>query len=166
MSAVSGVATRQSTTVVVRGAVVGAVAGMAMAMVAMTWSAAIGMGFWMPLRMIASLPLGRMPEDIGLAAAIPLGLVTHMMVSMMLGVALAALIEVVPAARGSLYGTLSLAMAYGAVIWLVNFYVLAPAAGRDWFTDADRPLQFVSHTFAFGAMAGLLLALTGGARRR
>ncbi|TAK76234.1 MAG: hypothetical protein EPO16_07555 [Dehalococcoidia bacterium] len=142
---------------VLHGAVGGAVAGMAMAMVEMLWSAAAGMGFWLPLRMIASVPLGTMPPEISLGTAIPVGMITHMMLSMMFGIAVVGLLRFVPALRSSALVTIVVASLFGLMLWLVNFYAVAPAIGRDWFTDADKVQQFVAHTFAFGTVLGLYL---------
>lgn len=142
---------------ILHGAVGGAVAGVAMAMVEMLWAAAAGMGFWFPLKMIASVPLGTMPPEIALSTAIPVGLITHMALSMMFGIAIVGVLRVVPALRASAFVTVVAASTCGLMLWLVNFYVIAPALGRDWFTGADKVQQFVAHTFGFGTVLGLYL---------
>ena len=134
---------------VLHGAVGGAVAGTAMAMVEMVWAAAAGM--------IASVPLGAAPPEIGLSTAIVAGLLTHMALSMMFGIMFVLLIWVLPPLRASAVVTVVTASAFGLALWLVNFYVIAPALGREWFTAADKVQQFVAHTFAFGMVLGLYL---------
>lgn len=140
-----------------QGAVGGVIAGAVMGMVEMVWAAAAGMGFWLPARMIASVPLGTMPPEIPLSTAIPVFLVTHMVLSMMFGLAFAALLALVPALRASAVATVVAASLFGLMLWLLNFYVIAPALDRPWFTDAEPIQQFVAHTFAFGAVLGLYL---------
>ena len=137
------------------GAVGGAIAGMTMAMMAMLWSAAAGTGFWMPLQMIASLPLGQMPTSIALGTAIPVGLISHMMLSMMFGIVFVALLAVLPALRASSAVVVITASVFGTMLWIVNFYGIAPALGRTWFTSADAVQQFVTHTIGFGTVLGL-----------
>jgi hypothetical protein len=43
--------------------------------------------------------------------------------------------------------------AYGLALWLLNFYVIAPVA-FPWFLEANPVVQFVAHTFFFGAVLG------------
>lgn len=142
---------------ILHGAIGGAIAGMVMAMIEMVWSAAAGMGFWMPLRMIASVPLGTMPPEISLGTGIAVGLGTHLVLSMMFGVVFVLLLWALPALRRSAMVTIVAASLFGLALWLVNFYVIAPVLGRDWFTDADKLQQFVAHTFGFGTVLGLYL---------
>jgi hypothetical protein len=46
---------------------------------------------------------------------------------------------------------------YGLILWLVNFYLIAPAARWDWFAGANLLVQFFSHMLFFGAVLGLCL---------
>lgn len=147
---------------ILHGALGGVVAGAAMAMVEMVWSAAAGTGFWMPLQMIASVPFGDMPPEIALSTAVPVGLGTHMVLSMMFGWAFVALLAVIRSSRGSATVTVVSATAFGFALWLVNFHAIAPAIGREWFTDAGVVQQLVAHTFGFGSVLGLYVARTLG----
>lgn len=151
------------TPAILHGALGGAVAGMAMAMAEMMWSAATGMGVWMSLQMIASVPLGKMPPDIALSTALPVGMATHMVLSMMFGWGFVALLAVVRPLRSSTAVIVVAATAFGFTLWIVNFYAIAPALGRDWFTDAGVLQQLVAHTFAFGSVLGIYVARTLGA---
>ena len=58
------------------------------------------------------------------------------------------------ASRGALIGAAAVG---GLLLWLVNFYVIAPVA-FPWFTMANQVVQFFAHTIFFGAAFGLLLA--------
>ena len=40
---------------------------------------------------------------------------------------------------------------YGVLLWIVNFFVLAPIFGWYWFPDRTNPaIQFLAHTFFYG----------------
>jgi hypothetical protein len=72
---------------IVEGALLGAVGGMAMAMWSMIALAATGAGFFAPVNLIAHSVWHDAPLDGTFSAgALLLGLVIHMMISMMLGV--------------------------------------------------------------------------------
>ena len=66
------------------------------------------------------------------------------------------------AVDGRLSTPTSLAIAgalFGIALWLVNFYVIAPVVGWQWFPEQTNPIvQFLAHTFFFGAPAGWMLA--------
>jgi hypothetical protein len=44
----------------------------------------------------------------------------------------------------------------GLPLWLVNFYIIAPAV-FPWFTNANPVVQFLAHTFFFGTALGIYL---------
>ncbi len=111
----------------------------------------------MPLKVIASIPIGDMPPKIATSTAIPVGLITHMVMSMIFGVIFALIVAYVPMLRVSPIVTVAAASVYGLLLWLINFYVLAPAISRPWFTTAPKGQQFVYHTFFFGTVYGLYL---------
>ena len=49
-------------------------------------------------------------------------------------------------------------IAFGTVLWLVNFYLIAPVAGWTWFPERTDPVvQFLAHAFFFGCTAGWML---------
>lgn len=139
-----------------QGAVAGVVAGVVFAAFEMIVSA-IMMGlpaFWTPLRMIGAIALG--PEAVdtssSLVAAGVAGLAVHVVLAAIYGAVFAAL------AGGLRSGPaiIGLASAYGFVLWLLNFYVIVPAA-FPWFGDANPMVQFVAHTFFFGSVLGFAL---------
>ncbi len=142
----------------VQGAIGGVVAGAMMAVAEMVWSAAAGMGFWMPLQMMASVPIGKMPPEIGLGTAIPLGMMTHMVMSMMFGIVFAIVVYAVPALR-SRATLLASATVYGFMLWAMNFFIVAPILGRPWFAESDSVQQVVSHAMFFGTVLGLYLSI-------
>jgi hypothetical protein len=144
------------TNTVTRGAVAGALAGMAMAMWSMIVLWLTGSGFWQPLNLIAHTFWRGAPLDakFSLGAAV-LGLVVHMMMSMMLGVVFAAGVQRIHA---NLAATAGLGMIFGIVIWLVMQYGVWRAV------DADAANAFTGWVFGVGhAMYGVTLGLVAAA---
>ncbi len=95
------------------------------------------------------------------------GMGLHMMLSIVYGVLFAWLVTVVPSVRGSSLAAIAAASLFGLLLWLVNFYLLAPPAGWMWFPTKTNPLQqFIAHTFGFGTLLGVYLDRVFAARRQ
>lgn len=139
----------------VRGALIGVVAGIVFAMFEMIAAWAMGDGFWMPLRMIGAIVLGEeaLEGSYSLAGAATAGAVVHMALSALYGAVFGALLALVPVLRGSAGLLVAAGSLYGLALWLVNFYVVAPIA-FEWFQDANAVVQFVAHVVFFGALLG------------
>ena len=139
-----------------QGAVAGVVAGVVFAAFEMVVSA-IMMGlpaFWTPLRMIGAIALGSQALDPGysLVAAGLAGLAVHVVIAAIYGAVFAAVaggLRSGPAMIGA-------ASVYGFALWLLNFYVIVPAA-FPWFGDANPMVQFIAHAFFFGSVLGVYL---------
>ena len=139
-----------------QGAMAGVVAGVVFAAFEMVVSAVMmgAAAFWTPLRMIGAIALG--PEALdptySLAAAGLAGLAVHVVLAVVYGGVFAAI------AGGLRSGPaiIGLASAYGFALWLLNFYVIAPAA-FPWFGDANPTVQFIAHTVFFGTVLGIYL---------
>jgi hypothetical protein len=139
-----------------QGAVAGVVAGIVFAAFEMLASAFM-MGpeaFFMPLRMIGAIALG--PEALepgySLLTAGVAGVVVHMILAVIYGLIFGAIATMLQG-PGAFIGLGSL---FGLALWLVNFYVIAPTT-FPWFLDANPVVQFIAHTFFFGAVLGLWL---------
>ncbi|MDP8905113.1 MAG: hypothetical protein M3N29_07340 [Chloroflexota bacterium] len=138
------------------------VAGAIFAMFEMVM-AAIQMGgeaFFMPLRMIGGIALGQqaLSPETPLLVAGGAGLVVHMMLSAIYGAGVALAAAIVPQLRAGTVALVAWASLAGFLLWMVNFYVVAPVAGWRWFPDETDPLiQFVAHTFLYGSVLGLYL---------
>ena len=161
-------ATPRTTTTgwILSGAVAGILAGIAFAMFEMIMAAVIdGTGaFFMPLRMIGAIGLGKSALDPGssLVTAGAAGLVIHMALSMMYGVGIAIVFRLVPVLARSATSVLAVASLAGALLWVVNFHLIAPALGWAWFPDGTRALtQVVAHTIFFGTALGYALVRLG-----
>ena len=144
------------------GLVGGAIAGMAFAMFEMLAAALLDGpdAFFMPLRMIGGIGLGMsaMNPSTSLVTAGAVGLVIHMALAMMYGVAVAGVIAAAPSIARSPSSVLAVASASGFALWVVNFFLLARALGWAWFPDGQNvAVQVVAHTMMFGTVLGLLL---------
>ncbi len=135
-----------------QGAFGGIIAGLVFAAYEMIAAAAMmGMeAFFMPLRMIGAIVLGTAALDpsysiwvAGLA-----GLVVHVVLAVIYGAVFAMIFGGFRSAADIAIGA-----AYGFALWLINFYLIAPAA-FPWFTEANAMVQFTAHTFFFGAVLG------------
>lgn len=117
----------------------------------------------MPLRMIGAMVLGAAALEPGysLATAAMTGVLVHLVLSVVFTGIFAALAPPMLAASGlsTTSGSLALAgIAFGIVLWLVNFYLIAPAAGWTWFPERTDPVvQFLAHAFFFGCTAAWML---------
>ena len=155
--------TRPSTSTWVRAGLVGGiVAGIAFAMFEMIMAAVLNgtEAFFMPLRMIGAIGLGTPALDptSSLLTAGGAGLVIHMALSMMYGLAVAAILALVPALSRTTASTVAVASAAGFGLWVINFFVLAGIFGWTWFPDTQNiAVQFVAHTVMFGSVLGLVI---------
>ncbi|GLQ54085.1 hypothetical protein [Devosia nitrariae] len=136
-----------------QGVIGGIIAGIVFAAFEMIASAAM-MGpeaFFMPLRMIGAIALGPAALEptynllgVGLA-----GVIVHVVLAVIYG----AVFALVFGGLRSPAVDISVGGAYGLGLWLVNFYVIAPTM-FPWFTEANPMIQFIAHTFFFGAVLG------------
>ena len=122
-------------------------------------AAAVLMGMqsaFMPLRMIAAMVLGGEALDPGFW--LPMGAIAGLIVHMVLSVAFAVIFASI-ASPSATDGMLALGgIVFGTVLWLVNFYVIAPLAGWTWFPEqTNAPVQFIAHAFFYGCPVGWYL---------
>lgn len=142
------------------GVYAGFVAGLAFGAVELLASALPGP--LLPFRMAASVALGR--DALGGPAAGPLvvGLITHLALSSLFGLAFAALnLRLSAESRRSFGFQSGLGLLFGLALWLVNFQ----AIGRTfypWFLEVPQFQQALMH----GACFGLPLALAYAAITR
>lgn len=136
-----------------QGVIGGIVAGVVFAAFEMIVSAIMmgGGAFFMPLRMIGAIALGSaaLEPDYSLWLVAPAGLAVHVVLAAIYGVVFAM-------AFGGLRSAamdIGIGAAYGFALWLLNFYVIAPIA-FPWFAEANPMVQFIAHTFFFGAVLG------------
>jgi hypothetical protein len=128
-----------------RGALAGMGGGVIMAMWSMIVLWLAGTGFWSPLNLIANTlwrgaPLGA--EFSG--SALVLGLVLHMMMSMVLGMAFAVGVRTVRQLAASTTTLTITGMVFGLGVWAVMQYGIWPAI------DAAAAPKFTPWVFALG----------------
>jgi hypothetical protein len=117
----------------------------------------------MPLRMIGAMVLGAqaLEPSYSLAVAAMSGVIVHLILSVVFTAIFAAIAAPMLAATGlgATSGSLAFAgIGFGIVLWLVNFYLVAPAAGWTWFPERTDPVvQFLAHAFFFGCATGWML---------
>ncbi len=151
---------------VLRGAVMGIAAGGVFLIFEMIAAGLMGQSALDPLRMIAAVVLGEgalpVQPTVGLAIVVPVALAVHYALSAFYGAVFGAAVAEIGALRHDRVVLVGAAAAFGLLLWLVNFYVIAPVA-FPWFSMADPSVQFIAHTL-FGAALGLSLAgrLGGG----
>lgn len=147
------------------GAVAGLAAGIVFIIFEMVIAGLTGPSPFGPLRLISAIVLGQgaLPPQpaVGAAAAIIVGLIVHFILSVVFGAifeailgAVASRVRALGESRNALIGA---AAAGGLLLWIVNFFIIAPVA-FPWFTMANQVVQFFAHTVFYGAPLGLLLA--------
>jgi hypothetical protein len=144
------------------GLVGGVIAGIVFAMFEMIMAVVLNGSdaFFMPLRMIGAIGLGTSALDptSSLLTSGGAGLVIHMVLSMMYGLAVAAVLAFVPALSRSTISTVAVASVAGFGLWIVNFFILARVFGWAWFPDSQNvAVQFIAHTVMFGTVLGITL---------
>jgi uncharacterized membrane protein YagU involved in acid resistance len=137
-----------------RGVVGGLVAGGVFAALNMWYAATVGGSITDPLQMI-----GRIPEELGAGSegtATPVvGAVVHIVLSVVYG-----LIFALIATRVRTNGGRSAAgAAYGLVLYVVNFLLVAPLA-LPFFLDANQPFELAAH-IVFGVVLGIAFYRSG-----
>jgi hypothetical protein len=139
-----------------QGAIAGIVAGIVFAAYEMLASALMmgGDAFFMPLRMIGAIILGPEALDPGysLIGAGLAGLLVHVILAVIYGVIFG---ELATMLRGRV-AFVAAGSLFGFVLWLINFYLIAPAA-FPWFLESSPLVQFIGHTFFFGSVLGYYL---------
>ncbi|CAN5432375.1 hypothetical protein BH20CHL6_BH20CHL6_11820 [soil metagenome] len=137
-----------------RGVIGGLVAGTIFLIAAMIGSVVLGGELLAPFQAFASIPLGQMPPEIAIATALPVGLITHAVLSVIYGVAFAFAVASLPVLRGSMTNLLLAGTTYGILLFILNFLILPNIIGRPWFASAPLVPQFVYHAFFWGTVLG------------
>lgn len=118
--------------------------------------------FFSPLRMIAAMLLG--PDALAtwysLFAVALVGIGIHFIFSIIFGLIFGRIIARRQDMASTRRGLVFMASTYGFLLWLINFYVIAPIFGWMWFPALTDPfLQgFIGHTFFFGTVLGYYFA--------
>ncbi len=137
----------------------GLISGAIFAVVEIIAAAVMGNPALMPLRMFASILLGRSAlTEAPAGVAIIVGLIMHFALSAVFGLIYGAI-----ESRMSVEGRTSWArqagagLLFGFALWLVNFQIIARIL-YPWFVAAPQFLQLVLHAVCFGLPLGLMFA--------
>ena len=84
---------------------------------------------------------------------------THLVLSAVYGAVFGAVASTVRALRNDQRALIGAATVFGLLIWIVNFFVIAPLA-FPWFAETNGVVQFIAHTLFYGTVLGLMLAVT------
>lgn len=146
-------------TVLREGLVGGLVAGAILALAEMALAAATGDSPATPWAMAASILLGATARSAPFGPAIfAIGFAVHAILSALFGLLWGAVARSVSRDVRDAFGPHGIAAAiYGALLWLVNFQVIARFV-YPWFLEANGFAQLLLHTFFFGLPLGLFLA--------
>lgn len=93
------------------------------------------------------------------APAIAVAVSIHLVLSAIYGAIFGAVAPKVRALRNDRKALVGAATVFGLLIWIVNFFVIAPVA-FPWFAETNQVVQFFAHTLFYGTVLGLLLAVT------
>lgn len=86
------------------------------------------------------------------------GLTLHFLLSALYGGVFGAIVQAVRPIQGNRPLLVAAGAVFGLLLWIVNFYLISPVL-FPWFAMASPLVQFLAHTFFYGALLGLLFAL-------
>lgn len=146
--------------ILAEGAGYGLVAGMIFGVMEVIGAALMGNPALMPVKMFASVVVGKDAMMATRAGILLLGVVAHLALSAVFGVVYAGIDAAIARKKITSYGAqASLGLAYGVALWFVNFHIIARFA-YPWFLEAPQFLQAMMHVLFFGLPLGLFIAAT------
>jgi uncharacterized membrane protein YagU involved in acid resistance len=139
----------------------GIISGIIFAMAEMILNVLMGKPFFGPLRLIGSILLGQqaLAPIYPLASAALVGLMVHMIMSMIFGLIFIYLLSAVRQLQVSTGRLLVYGSLFGLALWVVNFQILAPALFPQFTLVNQFWNGFFAHTFFFGTMIGGYMAI-------
>jgi len=138
----------------------GLIAGVLFATAETITAAAIGESPVMPFKMFASVVLGAWALGSTSPAVLVAGGAVHLALSAFFGLFYGIYNSALTLeTRRSLRRQSLIGTAYGVLLWLVNFQVLARVLFRAWFLELPPGPQVVMHGLAFGLPLGLVYGL-------
>ena len=144
------------------GAIMGIAAGGVFLIFEMIAAGIMGQSAFEPFRTIAAVVLGEgalpVQSTIGLAVVVPVALAIHYALSAFYGAVFSATVGLIGILRNGRMALVVAASIFGFVLWLANFYAIAPAL-FPWFLMADPAVQSIAHTLFFGTPLGLMLGI-------
>ena len=139
-----------------QGVAGGIISGIIFAMAEMILNVLLGKPFFGPLRLIGSIVLGQqaLAPTYPLVSAAIVGLIVHMIMSMIFGLIFIYLLAAVKQAQALTGRLLVYGSLFGLALWVVNFLILAPVLFPQFTMVNQFWNGFFAHTFFFGMMIG------------
>src|SRR5215218_9448504 len=144
------------------GALTGVLAGLVFALFQVIMAAAgVGTPLSKLIEMVEGVTnFGGAASAPGIAAPeIAIAGLTNLVLSAIYGAVFGAVASKVRALRNNRIALIGAATVFGLLIWIVNFFVIAPVA-FPWFAQTNGVVQFFAHTLFYGTVLGLLLEVT------
>jgi hypothetical protein len=140
------------------GITAGLIAGVIFAMMEIVGAAMMGNPALMPVRMFASVVLGRSAMEGPLGTALVVGTIAHLALSAVFGVAFGLFSARLSEATKTSFGRQAgIGILFGLAVWFVNFQIIARVL-YPWFLGAPQFLQAMMHGLFFGLPLALIYA--------
>jgi hypothetical protein len=150
----------KATSWMIKGMLMSVLAGVVFVVFEMIASLILQGDVLQPLRMIGAILLTDDGLEPGypLVNAISVAMVIHVLLSGFYGLVFGGIVLAFPALARNRVTIIATTTIFGLLLWLLNFYVIAPAAEFTWFANANPVVQFIAHAFFYGSSLGILLA--------
>lgn len=137
----------------------GLIAGVIFAVMEVVAAVMMGNPALMPFRMFASTVLGSAAlETAGAGTAFLVGAIAHLILSGIFGLIYGAVNAQFGADTRASWGQQAgIGVAFGALLWLVNFQIIARVL-YPWFLEAPQFAQMMLHALFFGLPLGVMYA--------
>jgi hypothetical protein len=140
------------------GITAGVIAGVIFAAVEIVGATMMGNPPLMPIRMFASVVLGRGALEGSIGTPFVVGTIAHLVLSAVFGVLYGLLNARLSGESKTSFGRQAgLGILFGLAVWLVNFQVIARVL-YPWFLGAPQFLQAMMHALFFGLPLALIYA--------
>ncbi len=142
------------------GITAGLIAGVIFAMMEIVGAAMMGNPALMPVRMFASVVLGKSAMEGALGTALVVGTIAHLILSAVFGIVYGLISARLSEATRTGFGRQAgLGILFGLAVWFVNFQFIARVL-YPWFLEAPQFLQALMHGLFFGLPLALIYAVS------
>lgn len=114
-----------------------------------------------PFRLLGAIVLG--PQSLSHSYAygsvvVVAGFIVHFVVDVVFGIIFGLIAATFPQITRTAKRLILSTCIYGLILWILNFYFIAPQNGWTWLPGQTNPIvEFFAHTVFFGAALGLYL---------
>jgi hypothetical protein len=140
------------------GITAGIIAGVIFAMMEIIGAAMMGSPALTPVRMFASVVLGRAAMEGPLGTALVVGTIAHLVLSAVSGIVFGLVSSRLSEPTRTSFGRQAgIGIPFGLAVWFVNFQVIARIL-YPWFLGTPQFLQAMMHALFFGLTLALIYA--------